>query len=385
MAEKSQAVACEEAQNGVLRPRLRPRLSANVGVAVVLWLASNIFVTCVARIGTWEGVASYGHMADLCKWDCSWYGTVLQSGYENIPMRDSAAANWPFHPLFPITAYPLYKWLKLSLPASMVLAGRLELLLAIYAFMLMLCDEAQSTAELFRAGSLVAFNPYLVYAHAGYAEPLYFAVISLGFYFAERRRWIAAGAMGGLASATRFVGLLFSTSYGVLWLKDAARGRQPRKLDMNRVIGLLLCPLGTAAFLLYMYHHTGDALVQQHAQVAWSKVPGNPLHTLRLCLVQRHWPRVWALMAILGLLVSGWLVKLRKAEMGIFLAIAILIPLSATGWSMPRYIWWQPPFLYAIYRLLGRNSSAWLVYTAFAAGTASFMVLEWFSGHNFLI
>jgi len=353
-------------------------------IAFVLWIASNLFVTGVATLATWEGDASYRRMADLCHWDCTWYGSVVEGGYSKAP-KANAEVNWPFHPLFPITAYPLHKWFKLSLHGSVVLAGKLELLLAIYAFMLLLSDEAEMTSDYYRAGALVAFNPYIIYAHAGYAEPLYFSLIALAFYFARRSRWIASGAMGGLASATRLVGFLFSISYAVFWAREGSWRSRIAKADLGRTIGLLLCPLGAAIFTLYMYHLTGDALVQKHIQVAWEKVPGNPIHILKLSLLHPHWQRVWGVMVIASLLLSAWLVKLGKAEMGIFLALSVLMPVSASIWAAPRYIWWQPPFLYAVYRLLRRNETAWLTYSALAAGFAAFMIVAWFSGQNFVV
>ena len=359
-----------------------------LAAALVLWIASNIFVTCIAQVATWEGMGTYRRMADLCKWDCLWYSTVVESGYSRGGATQFGEANWVFPPLFPISAYPLHQWLKLSLHGSLVLAGKLELLLAIYAFMLMMSGEAQTTRELFRAGSLVAFNPYIIYAHAGYAEPLYFALIALAFYFAGRKQWLLAGAAGGLSSATRVVGAVFAGAYVVSWLRSSDWRARWRRLDLNAILGLLLCPFGTAQCMLFLYHHMGDALALQHGHVAWGRELRNPLETLWSCLSQTHWPRIWALMMIAAWLATCWLFKLRKFEMGTYMVLALLLAtLDAMPgyWGVPRYIWWQPPLLYAIYRMLRRSDAAWLVYTALAAGMAAFMVVEWFSGHNFVV
>ncbi len=138
--------------------------------------------------------------------------TGVRVGYDKTPQREAGdAANWGFHPLFPLTAYPFRHWLKLSLPMSLVFASKAALLFAIYSFLLTAGDQAETTADRFRAGSLVAFNPYLVYAHAGYAEPLYFALLAFAFYLASRRRWIASGIRTALLSATRLIGFLFSS------------------------------------------------------------------------------------------------------------------------------------------------------------------------------
>jgi hypothetical protein len=146
-----------------------------------------------------------------------------------------------------------------------------------------------------------------------------------------------------------------------------------------------LCPLGTALFMLYMYHLTGDALVQLHIQVAWGKTPGNPFHVLWMCLSSHHWPRVWGVMVLASFAASAWLCKLGKPEFGIYLALAILIPLSASYWAIARYIWWQPPFLYAIYYTLKRHAAWWPIYTAFASGMGVFMISAWFTGHEFVV
>jgi len=360
-------------------------LAQPLWIALLLWLASNVFVTSISKMATWEDNAHYSRMANLCRWDCPWYASIVESGYSTATTPNPAYPKWSFHPLFPLTAYPLHRWFKLSLYGSVVLAGKLELLLAIFAFLLLVSDETKTTADRWRAASLVAFNPYVIYAHAGYAEPLYFSLIALAFYFASRDRWLASGAMGGLASATRFVGFLFTLSYLTIWARDGSWRFWRRKVDLNRVIGLLLCPLGTALFALYMYHQIGDALVQGHVQLAWGKLPGNPFYILRLSLLTSGWPFVWGVMVTVALVLSAWLVYLGKSELGIFLALSILIPFSATWIASARYLWWQPPFLYAIYRALNRSTGLWLVYIAFTSAMAGFVVLGWLSGHTFVI
>ena len=365
-----------------------PRSTKIFGIALVLWIASNVFVTGIAKITTWESTASYHRMANLCRWDCTWYASVIKPGYVSAPTTADGSTNWAFNPLFPITAYPLHKWLRLSLFGSLVLASKVELLLAIYAFILMFADEMKTTAQLVRAGSLVAFNPYVIYAHAGYAEPLYFALIALGFYFANRKRWILAGLAGGFASAARVVGAVFAAPYFVAWLRARGWRSDWSKRDLNGLIGLLLCPLGSALLMLYLYHHTGDALSLQHAHVAWGRDLANPFPALWWNLRETQWSRVWAIMMVAAWLTCGWLFKLRKPELAIYLALALSLTFLTpiVGYlGVARYIWWQPPFLYGIYRALRNSDAAWVLYIAFASGMAAFMVIGWFGGHNFVV
>lgn len=355
-------------------------------VALVLWLASNAFVAVFAKLARWETGAHYYRMSDLCRWDCSWYSSVAEAGYDNSPQRGTGdKANWPFHPLFPAVAYSLHHGLKLPLSTSLVAASKLALLLAIYGFLLLVSGLTETTVDRFRAGSLVALNPYLIYGHAGYAEPLYFALLALAFYLVEQKKWVAAGATAALVSATRMVGFLFSISYAVVWLKDVKWRSVLRSDNLNKVIGLFLCPLGTAVFMLYLYRHTGDALAQVHSQAGWGKSPGNPFIVLWDCLNGHYWPRVWGVMAVVALAAAVWLFKLRKPELGTYLLLVILMSLSGGFWAMARYVWWQPPFLYAVYCGLKRYPALWVLYVGFAAGMASFMIIGWFSGHNFVV
>jgi hypothetical protein len=290
-----------------------------------------------------------------------------------------------------MAAYPFHYWLRLSSPVSLVVASKLALLFSIYGFLLLLRNQTTSTTERFLAGSLVAFNPYIIYGHAGYSEPLYFAFLAFAFYVASRQWWIISGLMGGLLSATRMVGFLFSVPYTMMSLGGNSWRGWWRKIDSTKLIGLLLCPLGTAFYMLYLYRRTGDALAQVHIHIAWVGTQfSNPLQALWVPLHKHHWPRVWAGMAITGLLASVWLVKLRKSELGIYLGLSIVVALlggSRAGdlYGMPRYIWWQPPFLYAIYIGLKRYSAWWPVYLAFSSGIAAFVIIGWFTGHNFVV
>jgi hypothetical protein len=357
-----------------------------VGVALMLWVASNAFVTAFTTLYKWEGGAAYRSAADLCRWDCAWYATVVESGYDTSPQRDnSEKGNWPFHPLFPLTAYPLHSWLKLSLPLSLVVAGKLALLAAIFGFLLLAGDDNQGTTDLVWTGSLVAFNPYLIYAHAGYAEPLYFALLCFAFYFAQRSRWIASGVMGGLGSATRFIAAVFAISYTVLWLKWRKARPLQSALTADAALGLLLCPLGLALYMLYLHHRTGDALSMLHIQIAWNRLAESPVTVLVTSFKIHHWPRLWGAMVLASFAASAYLFKLRKPDLGAFLAIATIIPLSSGFWSMARYIWWQPPFLLAICLALRNRPRLWPVYTAFASAMACFMIRAWFSGQNFVV
>lgn len=356
-------------------------------VALILVVASHLFVVTFATVARWQFAFPYHRTVDFCRWDCGdWFRTVIDEGYDRSPHRQGGMkANWIDFPLFPLSAIPLRLLRFRSTAASLIYAGKIELYAAVIFFLWMVREQLHDIAEYFMAGALIAFNPYLIYGHAGYSEPLYFALAALAFFLLKQNRWTSAGIAGALLSATRMVGCLFALAYLVVCWRKFGVTELIGKRNLTVLIGLLLCPLGLILYMLYLHRHTGDALGFLHMQIAWNRTVGNPFIVLVRSLQQHGWPRVWAITALAGLAATAWLFKAGRPELGFFLAGAILIPLCADTWCMPRYVWWQPPFLYTIFIILKRHRSWWPVYGAFAGGMASLMVILWFSGSAVVI
>src|SRR5215813_179932 len=355
-----------------------------VWVGLVLFATSHLFISTFATFARWHFHAKYYRQADFCGWDCGWFRSVVDEGYDLVPHRqeNGTKANWSFFPLFPLSAVPL-KWLRMrTTRTALVYASKFELYAAIVCVLLMLRSQLRDLSEYFIAGALVAFNPYIVSAHAGYSEPLYFAFAALAFYLLDQERWIRSGLAAALLSATRLVGCVFSLAYLVACVQKLGLRRLWRERNVSVLLGLLLCPLGLAVYMLYLYHHVGDALAPVHIQLGWNRVPTNPLHVIVQGLHHEGWPRMWVLIALAGLAAAAWLMKKRRTDLGVYLAAAILIPLSADLTGFPRYFWWQPPVLYAIFCLLKRHRSWSIVYFAFSGGMASYVIVLWFSGSN---
>jgi hypothetical protein len=358
-----------------------------IWVSLVLVLASHLFVSTFAKFAHWQFNATYVKTSDLCRWDCGWFRSVLDEGYDVEPYRAALGngANWGFMPLFPLSALPFHYFLRLPTLLSLVLASKCALYTAILSFLLMVKGSLDSLPETFMAGGLVAFNPYVLYGHVGYSEPLYFALSSVAFIMLEKKNWILSGTAGALLSATRIVGCVFSLAYLVGAIKDLRFREVSRDCKLMILLGFMLCPLGLALYMLYLYVHTGDPLGFIHIQVVWGRIPHSPFVVILRALQHHRWQRVWGLMIIAGFLVIGWLLRNDRAEMAVYLAAAILIPLSADTWGFARYLWWQPPFLYALFMLLKKYSWAWPIYIAIAGGMASFMVIEWLAGTNVIV
>jgi len=370
-------------------------------LALVLLLVSQLFALTFGRLVRWELAAAHAKPLeapqlyrcfegnprkpnDFCQLDCCWYSSIIRSGYDKRPEFDQEGdrANWSFFPLFPLSAVPFFKIFRLESTLSAVVASNFALYFAILAFLFMIRSRTNSLRDKVVAGALVAFNPAIIYAYGGYAEPLYFALAAAGFALLERRYWIGAGIAGGLLGAARPTGILFIVAYLIAAWRSGAVGQFFRERRLGVLVGALLCPLGVSIWMLFMYHRSGDALAWMHMHAAWGVARGSVTSIFWHSLAAGGWRRFWALVALAGFGVSAWLVKQREYEHAAFLALAILMPATAEVAGMPRFVWWQPPTLFATYLLLKRHPNAQVIYFALAGGMASAMTLFWFLGNR---
>ena len=282
--------------------------------------------------------------------------------------------------MFPIAVAPVVHLFRMEPMRAAVLTSKLFLFTAILSFLWMLGDEISDRGDTVLAATLVAFNPYVIYAHAGYAEPLYFTLAACGFAALRRDRFVVSGLAGGILSATRLQGVVFTAPYVIGAIREFGVRRLLRERGMTFLFGLLLCPLGLCAYAIYMRHLTGDALAPVHSFAAWGISSGNPFANIFANLHAIGWMSYFAWTAIAGLLCSLVLACLRKYEMAAFLALCILMPASAEMAGMPRFFWWQPPTLYLIYRLLKRYPQLRMFYALAAGGMAAVTTYLWIAG-----
>jgi len=370
-------------------------------LALILLVVSEFFAATFHRIVHWELAMIHAkpleapqldrctegnprNLNDFCQLDCCWYSSIIRSGYDKQPGfgEREDRANWSFFPLFPLFALPLFKLFRMESTLSTVVASNFALYFAIFAFLYMVRSRAHSFRDKALAGALVAFNPAIVYAHGGYAEPLCFALAAAGFGLLERRCWIEAGIAGGLLGAARPTGILFLVPYLIAAWRSGAVGQDFRERRLGVLLGALLCPAGVSLWMLFMYHRSGDALAWMHMHAAWGVYRASVTTIMWHALAVGGWRRFWVFVALAGLSVSAWLLKEREYENAAFLALAILMPATAEVAGMPRFIWWQPPTLFAAYLLLKRYPNSQAAYFALAGGMAASMTLLWFLGNR---
>ena len=218
--------------------------------------------------------------------------------------------------------------------------------------------------------------PTAFFGSAIYSESLFLLLVVGAFYAARRGYWEIASLLGMAATLTRFIGLIIAPMLLVEWWmqrrsssSEKWEGEQPSYLAL---LGLFFIPLGTVAYMGYLWRTFGDPLAFVHGAAAWQHVPQSPLVTVAELLrppAEGWWAALWAahihidnwldfglvsLFLGLGLVL---LVKKRWSE-AMFVLLGVLIPVSSgLLMSQRRYMW----VLFPVFILLAQwGERRWL-------------------------
>lgn len=206
----------------------------------------------------------------MCKFDCRWYLTIINNGYDthvrSAPLVWKGLANWAFFPLYPLVVkYTnfIFHSSPLAIGSLLNQAFILVALQIFYLYLKLFVDELNSRFGVF----LLAFSPFSIYFASLYTEALFLLLSLSAFYFLRTNRPYLSAFCGGLLSATRPVGIMFSVPYLYSQLKKSAI-----KLALY---GTLLSCSGLFCYMLYLYYQTGDALAFHHIQKEWGRTGFN--------------------------------------------------------------------------------------------------------------
>ena len=217
------------------------------------------------------------------RWDTVHYADLAVNGYP-VADDDTRGFRLAFFPLLPLCmnlvarlAGPVSQFAVLM---SGILLGHLFALVAFALLFTVALDDTHDVALARRTVLYTALSPLAVFYSVPYTESLFLA-LSLGFFLAaRRRRWLLAGLLIGLATASRLAGFALVPALLIeFWLVYRSRTLRPGE-TARAACGLLLAPAGLLAFIAYLWWHTGDALAFAHAQAHWHRDTLFPLATL---------------------------------------------------------------------------------------------------------
>ncbi len=358
----------------------RPALELFVWSRLVLWgLAAGTVLLFESRSnplrGRWDRprLHDLGPVVDVwARWDSDWYVQIAQHGYVWPSSRPA------FFPLYPL----LVGGLGRALGDHPVLAGVLVSLAACAgAFLLLerlarlkLGEEGARRAVLF-----LAVFPTTLFLGAVYSESLFLLLTLASFLLAERGRFLAAGAAGGLAALTRPVGLALLPALVLLARRSGAWRSRGRR---RALAGVALVPLAFALYPLVLWLWIGRPFAFLEAQGGiWRRhlSPYGPLGGFVEGVQQRAVKDLLVAVALLALALLAW--RRLGAAYGAYALASLLVPLTWPSdthalWSISRFGLVLFPVQLELAALAGTRRRTVVVATMLA-GLAAYAVVKW--------
>ena len=199
-------------------------------------------------------------------WDAARYLTIAQYGYQT---HDALA----FFPLFPlltaIFAYPLsFLMGAWSYTLIGMLVSNLALLGALFVLYQLAVDGfGEEVAE--RTLLYLCIFPTALFFFAAYNESLFLLLTAAAFLALRRQHWWLAGLFGLLGALTRSTGIILVAPFLYeLWI---ARERFSIRYVLQRVVPVLLIPLGTLLYVIYCWFVSGNPLEFAIVQIDWAR------------------------------------------------------------------------------------------------------------------
>ncbi|WP_405707852.1 glycosyltransferase family 39 protein [Streptomyces xanthophaeus] len=226
--------------------------------APALAVFAAVRLLALAVLGVWGAVAgSSPHTLLSARWDSLWYARIAAEGYgyEVVLPNGDVHSNLAFFPLLP--------WLERLVAAVTGLPyGSAGLVVSALAG-LAAAWGVFAVADLLhgrRAGVLAvavwAALPVAVVQSMAYSESLFTALAAWALYGVLRGRWLTAGLLAAAAGLTRPVG---AAVVAAVWVAAVLAWRRGER-SWRMTAGVLLAPLGAAAYVLWVGARTGGGL-----------------------------------------------------------------------------------------------------------------------------
>ncbi|MGW6542205.1 mannosyltransferase family protein [Streptomyces massasporeus] len=263
---------------GALR-RAAPALAGYVAVRALGLLA--LFLWSAAR-----DKSAYTLLT--ARWDALWYVRVaeLGYGYEVRLANGDVHSNLAFFPLLPWLERLVAAVSPLSYADGGFLVSLVSSLAAAWGIFAV-ADHVYGRRAGVCAVLLWAVLPVGIVQSMAYSESLFTALAAWSLYAVLTGRWVTAGTLALFAGLTRPVGLAVVAALWVAAISSFARDGRPVEADApdtppgsgapagpglvtRRLLGMILAPLGTAGYVLWVGHHTGKGpLGYLDVQAGW--------------------------------------------------------------------------------------------------------------------
>lgn len=262
--------------------------------------------------------------------------------------------NQGFFPLYPILIRILAFVLgggepfTLAYFASGFAISNISFILALFVFYKLVKIDFSKKIALQAIFFLLVFPTSFFFASL-YTESLFLLLSLLSFYAARKKKWVFAGLLGALLSATRLTGIFILPALLYEFFLSE------KKIVSAKALPLLMVPLGLSSYVFYLFLRFGNPLlfIQAHENINPTRSVYSPVlfpQTIfryskiltSISYTQYEW---WIALlelsaftfAVLTLYLA-WRYKIRLSYI-IFAGLAFIVPVSSGTFSgLPRYI-----------------------------------------------
>ncbi|MCB5179967.1 hypothetical protein LG632_11335 [Streptomyces sp. SMC 277] len=323
--------------------RAAPALAAFVAVRLLGLVALAVWS---ARAG------SSPHTLLSARWDSLWYARIAAEGYGYEVVLPSGAvhSNLAFFPLLPWLERLVAAPTGLSYGSAGLVVSAVAALAAAWGIFAVTDLRYGRRAGVCAAAAWAALPVGIVQSMA-YSEALFTALAAWALYAVLRERWVLAGLLAAGAGLTRPVGAAVVAAVwvgAVLALRKDGDGGGRGRRDRRPVAGMLLAPLGAAAYVLWVGAHTGRGpLGYLDVQAGWGNGFDGGLAFARFVGDKLASPTSLAagIGLVAGVLLVLWLYALgvrqrQPVVLLVYCGIVVALALCASGYfgSKPRLL-----------------------------------------------
>jgi hypothetical protein len=194
----------------------------------------------------------------VTRFDGTFYRAIARSGYpSHLPIDAHGHVlinSTAFFPLYPLVVRGIDDVTGLPFDASGLLCNLVCLAVAglLIRAIWRLAGEDETTALI--GSALWMLWPIAYIASMTYSDTLFSVLAAANLYCLLRKRWLLAGIMAGLASATRPTGAVLALCCLYAAVVEFRQGRSLRPW-----LSVILAPSGVVAYFAYLWAHTGRA------------------------------------------------------------------------------------------------------------------------------
>ncbi len=357
-------------------------LARPLAVPLLAYGASRLVTMLAVALSALAGRHSLHYVFTV--WDGRWYERIARSGYPtSVPEGDFYAGTGravqseiAFFPLYPV----LVRALDTVLPGGADVAGVvLSFITGAVATVLVwvIADRLAGRTVADRAAVLFAFSPGAFVLSLVYAEGLLVVFSAACLLALLDRRWVLAGVLAALATATRPNGT--AVIMACAWAAGVAVWK---RREWRAVAAPVLAPAGMLAFFAYLWWHTGETLIWFRVQYqGWGERIDFGLQNAKLIpdFLTHPFQNPNKVVLIGSMLVSAvLLVVLLRARLPGVLNVHALgglgVVLASHINARPRFIFVAFPLVIALAKAIRRPPVFTVVAALFAAGTVMLTV-----------